>query len=522
MDYIISPNWNSWLIAFLVINLIHFLGTWKLYILAGRKAWEAAIPLYNVWVLLDIIKRSKKWMLILFIPIVAPLMFAILWVETARSFGKRDLIHALLCIFTLGFYLYYLNYIEKPAYTGPEERVENLIASLLYAIILATIVHTFVIQPYTIPTSSMEKTLLVGDFLFVSKLNYGSRVPVTPVGIPFTQSSFFGKRSYVDKIRLPYFRFPSFEKVKKNDIVVFNYPMDPENLALDRKTPYVKRCVGLPGETVEIKDGIVFTDGKEEVLPGDAQRQFNYEVYTGGQPLNVEMLLEELKYLSADDVKYGALGDQPVYLFEGLTEEQATVLSKYPSVQKIIKSRPDPKLATGVAYNEDGSINEENSVMPLDKGYTSFNLGPLQIPKKGDVIIPSKENYYLYKDLLERSEGKTVVKTANGYTIDGKSGPYTLSQDYYYMMGDNRDMSLDGRFFGFVGENHILGKPVFIWMSWFNMFSDGKANAPSKWKANWERFFTVPNNGEPNKTSYLWIGVLFLVWFFGWDFFKKK
>ena len=170
----------QWFVFFLIVQVIHFLGTWKLYEAAGKKRWEAAIPVYNAIVLMKIIGRPTWWTILLFIPIINLIMFPVIWVETLRSFGKRSSLDTVLGIATLGLYICYVNYTQKLNYVSdrslnPENKTADTISSLLFAIIVATLVHTYILQPYTIPTSSLEKSLLVGDFLFVSKMNYGAR-----------------------------------------------------------------------------------------------------------------------------------------------------------------------------------------------------------------------------------------------------------------------------------------------------------------------------------------------------------
>ena len=185
---------TEWFIFFLIIQVIHFLGTWKLYVKAGRNAWEAAIPVYNGIVLMQIIKRPKWWIILLFIPIINLLMFPVIWVETIRSFGRNSKMDTILVILTLGFYIYYVNYILDVAYIEdrslhPKTGAGEWVSSIVFAIIAATLVHTYFMQPYTIPTSSLEKTLLVGDFLFVSKFHYGARTPMTTVAAPMVHDT---------------------------------------------------------------------------------------------------------------------------------------------------------------------------------------------------------------------------------------------------------------------------------------------------------------------------------------------
>ena len=234
----------QWLVFILVIQGIHFLGTWKIYVKAGRKAWEALVPIYNGMVLMQIINRPKWWVILLFIPIINLLMFPIIWVETIRSYGKNTNTDTILVIATLGLYIYYVNYMENLKYIEdrtlkPRTATGEWVSSIAFAIIAATLVHTYFMQPYTIPTSSLEKSLLVGDFLFVSKFHYGARVPMTTVAapmvhdtipaipVPFTGIKLTKKfRSYLNKPQLPYLRIPGFQKIKQNDIVVFSWPVD--------------------------------------------------------------------------------------------------------------------------------------------------------------------------------------------------------------------------------------------------------------------------------------------------------
>ena len=237
---------TQWLIFGLVIQLIHGLGTWKLYVKAGRQAWEAFVPIYNAVVLMKIINRPWWWTILLFVPIVNLIMLPVVWVETARSFGKNQYQDTFLAVVTLGFYNFYLNYVADVTYIedrdiNPKSSSGDWTSSILFAIVAATIVHTYFIQPFTIPSSSLEKSLLVGDFLFVSKFHYGARVPMTTVATPMVhdtipvanvKSYLFNdkieenKTSWRNKLQLPYMRIPGFEKIERNDIVVFNQPAD--------------------------------------------------------------------------------------------------------------------------------------------------------------------------------------------------------------------------------------------------------------------------------------------------------
>ena len=297
----------QWFVFFLLVQIVHFLGTWKLYESAGRKRWEAAIPVYNAIVLMKIIGRPTWWTVLLFIPIVNLIMFPVIWIETLRSFGKKSTLDTFLGIITFGFYIYYINYSKKLDYIAdrslhPENKTADTISSLLFAVIVATLVHTYFIQPYTIPTSSLEKSLLIGDFLFVSKMNYGARVPMTTVALPMVHDSIplTKRKSYLNWPQLPYMRLPGFQTIDRTDIVVFNWPVDTVYKffdtskrhvlkPVDKKSNYVKRCVGIPGDSLSIKDGIVYIDGKILVMPERAKPQYSYAVALDGKtPIDFE------------------------------------------------------------------------------------------------------------------------------------------------------------------------------------------------------------------------------------------
>ncbi|WP_395075701.1 DUF5684 domain-containing protein, partial [Flavobacterium sp.] len=223
----------QWFIFFLVLQIVHYVGTWKLYEKAGRKSWEAAIPIYNAIILMKIINRPTWWVILLFLPIVNLIMFIVVWVETLRSFGKNTAKDTILGVVTLGFYIYYINYFENVEYKRDRSLVAtnktgDTISSLLFAIVVATIVHGYLIQPFNIPTASLEKSLLIGDFLFVSKFHYGARTPRTAIALPMVHDSIplLKTKSYLSFPQLPSFRFPGLQEIKRNDIVVFNWPID--------------------------------------------------------------------------------------------------------------------------------------------------------------------------------------------------------------------------------------------------------------------------------------------------------
>ena len=561
-------TFTQWFIFFLVVQLIHFLGTWKLYVKAGRKAWEAAIPIYNGVVLMQIINRPKWWIVLLFIPIVNLLMFPVLWIETIRTFGFYKKLDSFLVIVTLGLYIFYINYATDASFNAdrsikPRSELGEWVSSIAFAIIAATLVHTYFMQPFTIPTSSLEKSLLVGDYLFVSKFHYGARVPSTVIAAPMVHDSlpFTGTASYLKKPQLPYTRLPGLQKIKNNDIVCFNWPAD--SLAtmwgdnsgkftykpVDKKTNYVKRCVGIAGDSLEMKNGYFYINGKKNELPYRAKLQFYY-TFECTQPINqksypkfllnkertgVYKILSE--YWNNDKVQeaikkngnLSKIGEDSLYtevaggvnpqfakrlkminvenkININLTAEEVTRLEKYPltvSVKKINHAA-------------------DNAIFPHVKklGWSQDNFGPIYIPKKGASVKLDSESIPFYKQIIKNHENNDLVINGDDIFINGKKADsYTFKQDYFYLIGDNRHNSLDARYWGYVPFDHVLGKPVMIWFSWdpsTPLFSAERFKS-----IRWDRMFsTVHGEGEPVSYRYVFFALIAL--YFGWSYYKGK
>ena len=557
----------EWFIFFLVIQVIHFAGTWKLYLRANRKAWEAAIPIYNAVILMKIINRPKWWVILLFIPVINQLMFPIVWIETARSFGFNKRKDTALVLLTLGFYLFFINYATNSTYKlnrslKPRTAFGEWVSSIAFAIIAATLVHTYVMQPYTIPTSSLEKTLLVGDYLFVSKFHYGARVPTTTIATPMLHDSIptaivseKNTKSYLNKPLLPYLRIPGFQKIKRNDIVVFNWPvdtlvhwMDPSKgtdfKPLDKKTNYVKRCVGIAGDTLEVRDGYVYINGKQNILPDRAKLQFYNKVYSK-KGLSTQKLLRytdkefERKFIinfssqsQIEKVMRYAVNNPkkikdnefiittsdegvPQWIINGYRldiKEISTKIRKANITDEIAaKLRKDSEVDSVVkVINPRG--NKGNNMFPqaTNLSWNTDNYGPIYIPKKGTTVPLNMNSIPFYERIIDDYENNQLEVIGEHIFINGKkTTSYTFKQDYYWMMGDNRQNSLDARSWGYVPFDHVVGKPVLIWFS----INEGKIR--------WERLFTtVGGNGEP--VSYLMYFLIAVAGYIGYSFLRKN
>ena len=557
----------EWLGFFLVLQLVHFGGTWKLYRAAGESPWKALVPIYNAVILMKIINRPKWWVILLFIPTINIIMFAVLWIETARSFGKNSTKDTFLVLISLGFYLYWINYASSIHYVSDRSlksrtTLGETISSIAFAIVAATIVHNYFIQPFIIPTGSLEKSLLIGDFLFVSKFHYGARAPMTAVSFPMVHDTIplLKVRSYLKKPQIPYFRFPGFEKIKRNEIVVFSWPADTVRQffvkekgvrkPIDKKSNYVKRCVGLPGDSLEIINGFVHTNGKRNQLPDRAKVQYTFLAYnTKGvsarqlASLGYRDFFRKYRIENITQTSYqkllpyivGSSGNSPenfvaITDHRGLSLEviQKLGLRAGEQLQKQINltlTLEEAQKLKNVPWLD--SIKQQIDIIQkpnerffpnrLPYNWNQDNFGPIVIPKKGSTIQLTKKNIPLYKKIITDYEKNQLEILPNQILINGQqSSSYTFKKDYYWMMGDNRHRSEDSRFWGFVPDDHIVGKPIFIWFS-IDGINDGLKN----WKVRWDRVFTMVN-GEGKPTSFLPHFLIVLALWQIFVFFKKR
>ena len=518
-------------IIFILVQALWF-GTisWKFYLAADRKAWEAFVPVYNTYVLVKIAQRPTYWVLLYCIPVVGVVMGIIMMYELLHVFKFRKTWQTAAVMGSFGLYLAFLNYKEKLKYWGRDDAFikKNLgegVHSIFFAIVVATVIRSSTFEAYTIPTSSMEKSLMVGDFLVVSKMHYGVRVPMTQMTLPLVHNKipFLGIPSYVSWPQIPYLRLPAIDPVKAGDPVVFNYPMD--NMPVDKKENYVKRCVATPGDSLRIINTNVFVNGEAFKFPDRAFPQYLYYVKTNGQGFSKTQLkrdfdinyltnTEQRKYPTDQDV-YQRTSDEFIMFLQAQHVDDIENLPNVIKVWPVVANRPgsiaDSTLPQGLVDLQNGQAEEILFPNP-DSGHgerpyddTWDNFGPIYIPQAGTTISLTEKNIHAYRRVIGEYEEHDLKINSDGVVfIDGiESDQYTFEKNYYWMMGDNRHNSLDARKWGYVPEDHIVGKPVFIWMSY-----DKHGKGINSIRTN--RVFTTVN-GSGERQSYFWHFMVFIV-----------
>jgi signal peptidase I len=531
----------------MIINIFLLLalhvGLWKIFIKAERQAWEAWVPGYNLWIWIKLIDKPWWWLILLLIPGVNVMILLIMVFLLVRNFEVENTLELIVGVVFFPFYLIYLGYNEKYRFMGNDywKKYEKTKASewteaLVFAVVVATIVRTFFLEAFTIPTSSMEKTLLVGDYLFVSKISYGPKTPNTPLTIPFTHHTFpFTESvpSYSEWISLPYFRFPGLGKVKNNDIVVFNYPdgdtvsVNMQNISyyrlvrsfgwdkvnspeainpynnmpfgkvvarpIDKRDNYVKRCVAIAGDKLEIKNKQLYINGSPAANP--EMMQFSYDVQFNSMQ-NPKKLFDKLDITDAEP--YQNMQNANVWQLHLNNKNKDKIQNSIQLAQMAEKLDPvgmyDPDIFPNVAsyaWNKD-------------------NYGPLVIPKAGVTVKLDTHSVHLYKRIIGVYENNDLKINGTQILINGKpETSYTFNQDYYFMMGDNRHNSADSRFWGFVPNDHIVGKAVFIWLS--------RSTNRSFPNVRFERVFSFIKNDGISRSYFFYIMIPLLLLSFGWN-----
>ena len=495
------------LLLFIIAVVGTHIGMYGMFKKAGMEGWKALIPFYNTWCLVKKLQLSKIWFFLQFIPVAG--FFVILWIliKFVEHFGRFSVLAHAATVFIPFIYLPYLGFSKDERYAGTlvvknykKSAAREWIDAAVFAIVAATLIRTFVFEAYTIPTPSMEKTLLVNDFLFVSKFSYGPRIPNTPIAMPFVHHTipYFNTKSYVEWIHIPYTRWFA-SPVKRNDVVVFNFPVndtlinDEENFGsrftyyqeiqrrmlmekiseseartrvwdqygdliitrpVDKRENFIKRCVAIAGDTLQIKNYEVYINGVRQPFP--AQHEFKYYVTTTA-PLDAEQLVAMGIKFYPDEPERNEVFMKDNNVYEvNMTAGEREALRKL-SIIKDIRSVPH------------SAADESVYLYPYQAAYnwSEDDFGPLWIPKKGVTISLTPEHFIRYKRCIGVYEGNKFEEREGKYFINDKEATsYTFEMNYYWMMGDNRHNSLDSRFWGFVPEDHIVGKASMIWFSW--------------------------------------------------------
>ncbi len=447
----------SFLIIVLGWYILQSIAYYKFFEKADKPGWIGFVPFYNYVVHMEIVGRPKWWVALLLVPVVNFFIALTIHLDLLKSFGRYTYFDQAVGVAFAPFYMLYVAY-SKTQYLGKATELPKKVKTIgqewfeaiVFAVFAATFIRWVFMEAYVIPTPSMERSLLVGDFLFVSKINYGPRTPKTPLQIPLTHAKIWGTemQSYIDWFKLPQLRLPSLDKVRRNDVVVFNYPPEFEH-PKDLRTHYIKRCVAIPGDVLEIKRGQVYIDGQPAENPD--LMQFKYYVETD-QVIRDRIFSD---YNIWEFRPYAMSGDSRGYIVL-TTGEVAKELERLEFIKSV-----EPVFA-----EEDfveSRIFPNANLFPWNADY----YGPLEIPGEGMTIDINEESLAKYgSTILDYEELEDTEISDDQLIIDGKPvTQYTFTKDYYFMMGDNRHNSEDSRYWGFVPADFVVGEASFIWMS---------------------------------------------------------
>ena len=484
----------GWII-FILATLGWHIGMYGMFKKAGIEGWKAFVPFYNTWCMVEKMELKKYWFFLQLIPIAGQFITIWITIKFVEHFGRFGFWHHAATVLFPFIYFPYLGFAKKERYAGiavvknyKKGTVREWIDAAAFAVVAATLIRTFVFEAYVIPTPSMEKTLLVNDYLFVSKFAYGPRLPNTPIATPFVHHTIPGLnvKSYVEWIHLPYIRWFA-SPVKRNDVVVFNFPVndtlinDEANYGslktyyeavreegrdavwqnhgdliitrpVDKRENFIKRCVGIGGDTVQVINGIVHINGKPQVIFPNSER-FYKVVNPKSTPLEPENLAAMGINIREDqgDIRRYESGEVMV----NITNEEWTNMSP-----------ANKALFTWFNYPAANDLFPYYRNVDSTRQWSADNYGPVWIPKKGATMQLTPDNIVRYERTIRVYEGNEFEDRGGKYFINGKEATsYTFKMDYYWMMGDNRHNSLDSRYWGFVPEDHVVGKASLIWFS---------------------------------------------------------